>query len=261
MHQRRGRLLHVLIEQHHAPGLGAGNETGGLGALTQEVDAPGHAAGAQGDGELRVVVVGEGVERPGLLEGLGHIGQIGRHTQRLAEFVALGDEFGKLDGIDRPGPVAQLHRSLQFGVGVLRLQRLPLPGFGVAALEQHALGPGARGFGQARQQHLARTHGFEQVAGDGVDQRVDLQGHQPRPRGDFGAERNGFERVAVGVGGQSVEPGWLDRGLHIVFDGGALALEFAGLPGVVGNDGGDDDGADDDQGDLQLSHPGILGSV
>ena len=138
------------------PGKAPGHKAEPGGVLRHIARAPGGAARAQREAELRVVPAGERVELAGAGHFVAHVGKLGRGTHRVGKGLGLDHELGELDVVERAGPVGQLHAGLQGAVALAQARRFPFAGGVAQAFDRKRLAAHAAGAGQGGQQRIAR---------------------------------------------------------------------------------------------------------
>ncbi len=275
--------------QHHAPGQRARHEAQAAGVLRHVARAPGGAARAQGETQLRVVAAGEGVELARARHLGAHVGEVGAGAHGVGEGLGLHHELGELDVVERARAIGQLHAGLQRAVALVRPGAFPFAALRVEALHRERLAADAARGRQGREHRVARDLVFQRQRRDDVDQRVQ-RGAGPAlgQRGQRGLDEFGICRVVdPGLGkltgytgliglnrlgpviGQRITearfaalhqriahgPG---SGLDALARRPALAHgardALAGDPRVVGHHRREHEAADDGQSDLQAGH-------
>ena len=268
--------------QHQAAWQHAGHETVAGSTLLQVTGAPGGLARTQHEAQARVVGAGELVQFAGTGHFFEHFGEMRRAVDGIGHGLGLEREFGKGDLVERTAAVGQLHTGLELVVELPGNRRLPQAAVAVAAFHGERLGIDATGSGQCRLGRLARNHGalIQHDGGHGIQQRIKQQlavgaGIKADFLGDgigFAVFRSGpaiCRRVIwrcivlpcqLGAGPRRQHVSGLQGGIHAIGFGhggaglrcriGPARLALARLPGVVGDQSGQNQGACSGQSDL-----------
>ena len=169
--------------------------------------APGGAAGAQGELQLRIMGTGKLVQFARARHLVDHVGEIRRAVDRITKRLRLDDEFGKPDLVERPETVCQLHTDLERVVALPRGRCLPFAGARVEAFDRKRLAAGTPGRGHRCKRGFPRHFTFQCHRRNHVEQRI-----QCHPLLGCGWHQAGVREQLT------IQP-WLDRasgGLAIV---------------------------------------------
>ena len=190
--------------QHHAARNGAGDKTLLGRALLHITRTPGRVLGAQGEAQLRIVGAGELVQLSGAGDRVEHVRKLGLAVNRICKGLRFHDKFRKLDLVQRPGAVGQLHTGLKRTVALARLRGFPGAGRHAQAFNGKRFAPGAARARHGGQGCFAGDHRVDGDRGNHVDQRIE-------PGFFLGRSQRG-QRVQAGV---PVKAGFLALRLRV----------------------------------------------
>jgi hypothetical protein len=173
-HRRRALLARRIDE---AAGHDAGHEAVPPRVLLDVADAPCRALRMQVHRELGVVLAREGVELARPRHHVEHVGKVGRGADRLGDRLDALHELGVFDLVERAGPAGELHARLELGVALAGDGRLPAASLAVEAFDEEQLAADEAPRREVRRDRLGRDRRVEAEGGEGIDKRVELQGH------------------------------------------------------------------------------------